>query len=269
MIMTRWHVDDPVGRLIERSPAAKILRYPAIAEEDEKKRFKGEPLFPQHKSLPFLMENRKMMTRAAWESEYQQSPIVVGGGMFPIEKLVTLVFLDRKQVVKSVRYIDKAGTEGGGAYTAMVLMHQLKDKTFVIEHVVRGQWAALEREERIKFWAHADRKLCHPGAYEVVIEQEPGSGGKESAQSTMRMLAGFKVAADKVTGSKEVRADPFAAQVQGGNVKLMAGAWQYELLDELESFPSGKFRDQTDACSGAFNRLVLGPTYSLWGGAFD
>ena len=72
-----------------------------------------------------------------------------------------------------------------------------------------------------------------------------------------------------MTGSKEVRADPFAAQVQGGNVKLVAGDGHYAFLDELESFPSGKYRDQTDAASGAFNRLVLGPTYSLWTGAFD
>ena len=51
MIMTRWHLDDPVGRFIERFPEAEILRYPAIAEKDEKHRRKGEPLFPEHKSL--------------------------------------------------------------------------------------------------------------------------------------------------------------------------------------------------------------------------
>jgi hypothetical protein len=46
---------------------------------------------------------------------------------------------------------------------------------------------------------------------------------KESAEDTIRNLAGFCVSADKVTGSKEVRADPFAAQVQAGNVHLIAG----------------------------------------------
>jgi hypothetical protein len=100
-----------------------------------------------------------------------------------VEKLTTLDYLDRGQIVKSVRYVDKAGTEGGGAYTALVLMHKLKDGSFVIEHVARGQWAALEREQKIKYWAERDRKLCRPGAYEVVIEQEPGSGGKESAEA--------------------------------------------------------------------------------------
>jgi hypothetical protein len=93
IIMTRWHVDDPVGRFIERFPDAKILSYPAIAEDDETNRYKGEALFPQHKSLPFLMERRTVMGRAAWESEYQQNPIVLGGGMFPIEKLTTMRML--------------------------------------------------------------------------------------------------------------------------------------------------------------------------------
>ena len=54
----------------------------------------------------------------------------------------------------------------------------------MIEHVVRGQWSALDREEKIKFWAERDRANSRPGAYEVGVEQEPGSGGKESAEST-------------------------------------------------------------------------------------
>jgi hypothetical protein len=64
MIMTRWHLDDPVGRLIERFPDAKIFRYSAIAEEDERNRSKGEALFPEHKSLSFLLERKKAMTQA-------------------------------------------------------------------------------------------------------------------------------------------------------------------------------------------------------------
>jgi predicted phage terminase large subunit-like protein len=270
MIMTRWHLDDPVGRLAERFPEAKILRYPAVAEEDEKNRRKGEALFPELKSLPFLMERRKAMSQASWESEYQQNPIVVGGGIFPVEKLRILPLgVDRAQIMKSVRYWDKAGTEDDGACTAGVLMHKMRDNTFVIEHCVRGQWGALEREKQIKFWAERDRSNSRPGAYEVGVEQEPGSGGKESAESTIRNLAGFKVFADKVTGSKEVRAEPLAAQVQGSNVWLVAGNYVNDLLDEMESFPQGKFRDQVDACSGAFNRLVSGPVYNLFGGALD
>jgi predicted phage terminase large subunit-like protein len=269
MIMTRWHLDDPVGRLIERFPDVKILRYPAIAEEDEKNRLKGEALFPEHKSLSFLLERKRILTQASWESEYQQNPIIVGGGIFPIEKLQVLPFWDRKNIKKSVRYWDKAGTASEeAAYTAGVLMHQMQDGRFVIEDVRRGRWTALDRELRIKICAQQDRATIH-GLYEIGVEQEPGSGGKESAEATMRMLAGYKVFPDKVTGSKEVRAEPFAAQVQAGNVYLVAGGWHRDFVDEMESFPSGRYRDQVDASTGAFNRLALGPTYNLFSGAFD
>ena len=137
--------------------------------------------------MDFLLEQKKLLTEGSWQALYQQSPFIIGGGIFPIEKLKTLPILDRTpEFLKSVRYWDKGGTEGGGAYTAGALLHTLKDNRFVIEHVVRGQWRALEREEKIKFWAERDRAKSLPGAYEVGVEQEPGSGGKESAEATIR-----------------------------------------------------------------------------------
>ena len=79
------------------------------------------------------------------------------------------------------------------------------------------------------------------------------------------MLAGYRVFADRpgADRSKEVRAEPLAAQVQGGNVFLHAGTWQRDLLAEMEAWPNGKYKDQVDACSGAFNRLIAGPSYDL------
>jgi predicted phage terminase large subunit-like protein len=89
------------------------------------------------------------------------------------------------------------------------------------------------------------------------------------AHTTIRMLASDKVFADRVTGSKEVRAEPFAAQVQSGNVWLVAGGWHHAFLDELETFPSGRWKDQVDAASGAFARVTHGPQYSLHSGWLD
>jgi predicted phage terminase large subunit-like protein len=259
MIMTRWHLDDPVGRFIERFPEAKILRYPAIAEKDEKHRRKGEALFPQHKSLPFLMERRAAMTQAGWESVYQQNPIPVGGGMFPIERLKIVPAINRDEIKRSVRYWDKAGTADGGAFTVGVLMHWLHDGRFVIADARRGQWAALDREKIIKSTAEIDRQLF-PHHF-IWVEQEPGSSGRESAEATIRMLAGFKVRADRVTGNKVDRAQPYAAQVQAGNVLLLVGEWNRAFLDEHETFPAGKFKDQVDAAAGAFSKLTTGSTY--------
>jgi predicted phage terminase large subunit-like protein len=56
-------------------------------------------------------------------------------------------------------------------------------------------------------------------------------------------------------GSKEVRADPYAAQVQGGNVLIVRGDWNRAFLDEHEMFPNGKYKDQVDAAAMAFSGL--------------
>jgi predicted phage terminase large subunit-like protein len=261
IITTRWHTDDPLGRLIERVPDVKKIRYSAIAESDEEYRRAGEALFPDLKPLEFLLAIKRIQSRASWEAEYQQNPITVGGGMFPIEKLLTLPYWDRRGIRRSVRYWDKAASVSeDAAFSCGVLMHHMLDGRFVIEDVVRGKWTALAREQHIKQWAeHDSAVLDESWKYEIGVEQEPGSGGKESAENTIRNLAGFRPFADRVTGSKEVRAQPFAAQVQAGNVWLVAGAWHCALLDEMESFPNGRFQDQVDACSGAFNRLASRP----------
>jgi predicted phage terminase large subunit-like protein len=136
-------------------------------------------------------------------------------------------------------------------------MHKCKDG-YVIEHVVRGQWSASEREAKIGLYTRADRKY-YPGV-KIWIEQEPGSGGKESAEATIRNLGGHNVYADRVTGSKQVRAQPFAAQVQAGNVRLVANDWVRAFRDECEMWPNGKFDDQVDAAAGAFIKLAA-PSY--------
>ena len=213
IIMTRWNVDDLLGRLCDLVPDVRVLSYPAIAEKPDDYRDVGEVLFPEFKPLDMLLERKKLLTASGWEALYQQHPIVVGGGMLPIEKLQVLPFCDRGQILKSVRYVDKAASKGGdGAFTAMVLMHAMKDKTYVIQHVVRGRWGVLEREQNIKAWAERDRASLK-GPYQVIIEQEPGSGGQESIEATLRNLRGFAAFPDRVTGRKETRAEPFAAQV--------------------------------------------------------
>jgi predicted phage terminase large subunit-like protein len=272
IIVTRWHVDDVVGRLMERDPTLPVLAFPAIAEHDEKFRRKGEALFEALKPLDFLLGQKRLMSQASWEAEYQQHPIVVGGGILPVDKLRVISMFDRSQIEKAVRAWDKAGTEGGeGAYTAGVLMHKMRNGVFVIEDVVRGRWSALEREQHIKRISQLDQDNLQRGrwvSYQIVIEQEPGSGGKESAEATIRNLAGFDVTADRVTGSKEVRAEPFAAQVQAGNVWLVAGLWVQEFRDEAEAWPRGRTLDQIDAAAMAFAHLTMGPqydhTYSGW-----
>ncbi len=88
-------------------------------------------------------------------------------------------------------------------------------------------------------------------------EQEPGASGVAAIDhKTRRVLRGFTFRGDKVTGSKEVRANPVSSQAEAGNVKLVRGPWINAFLDEVEGFPGGAHDDMVDALSGAMSKLV-------------
>ncbi len=147
-------------------------------------------------------------------------------------------------------YIDKAGTQGGGDYTAMLLLYKYKGVYYVVD-TIKGQWSAGNREKVIRQTAITWKATY--GHVRWFVEQEPGSGGLESADNTVKItLAGFTCKKDKVTGSKELRAEPVASQAAISNVKLVKGKWNIEFLNELLRFPK-KPRDLGDALSGAFN----------------
>lgn len=68
-------------------------------------------------------------------------------------------------------------------------------------------------------------------------------------------LIGYPVVTMRPTGSKEVRAMPFAAACEAGLVDIERGPWNRDFIDELCAFPTGHHDDQVDAASDAFNYL--------------
>jgi predicted phage terminase large subunit-like protein len=157
---------------------------------------------------------------------------------------------------RRVRYWDRASLAGEGDFTAGVLMARGDDRTVFIEDVVRGQWSVGERDGIMRQTADRDGRR-YGRTVHTWVEQEPGSGGKESALSAIKLLAGYIIKADKVTGSKVVRAEPFAAAAEGGTVKLVRGSWNAAFLDEVTAFPNGQNDDQLDAAAGGFAKLAL------------
>jgi len=156
---------------------------------------------------------------------------------------------------------DKAATEAdakkkrdkkGPDYSAGVKLAEA-DGIYYVEDVVRGQWRAHERNDLMLQCAQLDGPEV-----EVHVEQEPGSGGKESAELSVQQLAGFIVRAEPVTGDKLARARALAAQAGAKNVRLVEGPWNEAFLTELHNFPDGAHDDQVDAASLAFNKLALG-----------
>ena len=41
-----------------------------------------------------------------------------------------------------------------------------------------------------------------------------------------------------------------------GKLRLVAAPWNRDYLNEHEHFPSGKYKDQVDASTGAFNKIL-------------
>lgn len=213
----------------------------------------GELLWPARLDELSVLQMEGSLLEYGTAGQLQQRPAPRGGGMLQRDwfKLVKAVPRDSK----FVRYWDKAGTEGGtGARTAGVLMAKYPDGRYCVVDVVKGRWGATGREQVIVQTAELDARMY--GRVETWIEQEPGSGGKESAELTIRALAGYIIYAEIVRGDKVTRAEPFCSQARAKNVDIMDGLWNIEYFGEMESFPNGRLKDQIDGTSGAFNKLA-------------
>jgi len=256
LIMQRLHENDVTGYLLEKNKNIKHICLPAIESEKVsppklKKYYTDGLLDSKRLSKDILDQKRIEMGDYAFAMQYLQEIVPKSGSFFDVSKLLIVNNLDEKEVIRKVRYWDKAGTHQGGAYTVGVKMALLKNKTYIVLDVVRGQWEAGEREKIIKQVAELDGREVS-----IIVEQEPGSGGKESAEATIRNLAGYRCYADRPTGDKILRADTFAVQLNAGNVAMLRADWNSEYKRELEFFPYGKYKDQVDASTGAFNILL-------------
>ncbi len=276
VLQTRWHEDDLSGYLLSMEADEPehwhIVNMPAIAEAmppfpptctvHPDWRQEGEALCPERYSLDKLQKLAKRIGEYFFGALFQQRPRPRHGGMFkrPWFEIVAAAPVQARRI----RYWDKAATEGAGDYTVGLLMAAGTDGTYYIEDIVRGQWSSGNREQVIKQTAARDGTSVH-----IWVEQEPGSGGKDSAEATIRMLTGYVVRAERSSGDKAVRAEPFAAQCQAHNVRLVKAAWNAAYLDELCGFPNGRNDDQVDTSSGAFNKLAdlpiaQGQQLNLW-----
>lgn len=186
------------------------------------------------------------------------------GLFFPRSALPELLPDIPNDVVRWVRGWDLAATdtdEGGDpAYTASVLLGKRRDGRYVIADATNNRIKAEKVRALVKQCAVSDKAKYK--RVRIRMSKDPGQAGKEQAQSYTKMLAGFSLHFVSESGTKEARAEPFAAQWQAGNVDVVAGTWTETLLGQYESFPESKFKDLVDAGSNAFNELELMNTSS-------
>lgn len=181
------------------------------------------------------------------------------GKVFPKDRL-KLIPTRPIKLRAIVRYWDKAASEKKGSDWSVGTLMGLYDDSFapVVLNVVRGQWATSERERMIAQTAALDGK-----GVPIVIEQEPGSGGLDSAFMTItQTVPGYNVTPDRPGVDLEIRSRPFANQWQVGNVAAVIDhEWTQAWINEHHNYdgkPSTATRkdDQVASSAGAYNWLM-------------
>jgi predicted phage terminase large subunit-like protein len=254
MILTRWHLDDLAGRALQDTEEPwTVLNFPALAEEDDALgRKPGEALWPERYSEEDLQNTKAMTGSHWWNAMYQQRPVEREGGMFKTDWFEIVSHGAAGPNVRRVRYWDRAASAKGD-WTVGALV-ATDGSTYWIEDIVRFRGSSAVNEQRILQTAQMDGQ-----AVRIYMETEGGSSGPDANLSYSRLLSGFAFRGDRPKLSKELRADPFAAQCENGNVKLVRAEWNRDYIGELASFPMGLHDDQVDASSGAFNQLTGRP----------
>lgn len=275
IVMQRVHEDDLTGHVLENDWGYEHLCLPmrwdpkvqvstSLGWSDPRTE-PDELMWPSRFPEPVVEQLERELGPYGTAGQLQQQPTARGGGIFARADFTPVDQVPRPGECRWVRYWDKAATHEGGAYTVGVLMamNDVSHKCYVAD-VARGQWAADEREQHIDANAEADALRLQDFSVRCKqwVEQEPGSGGKDSALDTVRRLvaAGHGAAADPVgqsSGNKWQRADPLSGAVKAGLVHVVRAEWTEAYLREMENAgPGARYLDQMDASAGAYNKLT-------------
>ncbi len=261
LIMQRLAQNDPSGFTLNRSKRVRHVCLPAEDTEKinppELRKFYVNGLMDPVRLSRSVLEEFKDGGDYFYSGQFLQDPIPLGGGMFKTDRLlIEPVAPGDHYFRRIVRCWDnagspkKSGSDRRRAYTVGLKMGIHKNGSFWVLDCIRGRFPVDIRENLKK------SKARHDGVHvDIVQEQEGGSGGQESVEDTIKHLAGYNVRIDNPKGDKILRAEPFARQVNIGNVHIVKGDWNHDYLEEMKHFPYSTFKDQIDASSGAFNTL--------------
>lgn len=280
LICQRVKEDDLTGHILANETGWTQLCLPARFEVDHPNRWYGTPgvrfvdqrlyngdprtedgelLWPNRIDLKTLDTMEKRMGSYAVAGQMQQRPVPREGGMFKRAWFADKTYRpeDVPRGTRWVRHWDlaatkRAATDTKGARTAGVKMGRAPDGRIFIASCIAEAWEGVQVKKEIL----ATAKIDGQGVV-VSLPQDPGQAGKTQKADYATLLEGhvFKIKGE--LGDKEQRAEPFASQVEAGQVYLLEGAtWIDGFLDEVCLFPGGKRKDIVDACSGCYHHLV-------------
>lgn len=157
-------------------------------------------------------------------------------------------------VTARIRAWDFAATESRGGndpdYTVGALVARTRSGATIIEHVERLRARPHGVEQAVKNIAGTDGPRVT-----VALWEDPGAAGKTVVDNYKRLLNGYTVRSVRASRNKVDYANPWSAQAEAGNVKILRGAWNDAFLGETEAFPEVGHDDQVDAVSLAYMLL--------------
>jgi|Laugrefa1bdmlbdn_1035148.scaffolds.fasta_scaffold01944_2 predicted phage terminase large subunit-like protein len=260
-ILTRWHIDDPIGRLREQfGDGVKVVSYPAIAVRDEKHRKIGDPLFPELKSLDFLLERRAAMASVNWEALYQQNPQILGGELIRGEWFGR--YRESPIIKYRMIYADTAQkTAERNDYSVLECWGKGDDGKIYLLDMVRGKWEAPELERRaIAFWQkHREAEPSRYGQLRQMRIEDKASG--TGLIQGLKLKARIPVAGIQRTKDKYTRLMDVLGYIEAGYVMIPeTSAFVSDFVAECEAFTSDNshmYDDQVDPMMDAINDMLV------------
>lgn len=253
VVMQRVHLNDLTGHLTEAWNGWTVLNLPAIAELDDRiqisdskfyQRCAGEALHASYESRETLEKLRREMGSEVFSSQYQQSPVPVGGAM--IRRQWLRYYEDIPERTSSARIIqswDCASKEGAHNSWSVCTTWLVDEGNYYLLDLVRGRYDY----PKLRQTALALAERYAPTS--ILIED--ASAGTSLIQE-LRQSGKFRVESVSVDRDKVIRLYVQAAKFEAGRVYFPKQAsFLADLETELLSFPQGKHDDQVDSLTQA------------------
>lgn len=263
VIMTRWHLDDLAGRLLDYEDHGgehwEVISFPAIAEDDEDIRKKGEALWPKKYDLDALMNIKQNIGVYDWNALYQQNPINSETQEFKREWFK--YFIDEDIANKDLdvyALVDLAIAEGKQADNTSVQVigkNRLSPEIYKLEDLS----GRLDPAQIIEYLFHLKEKY----AFKFRKAGIESVGYQKSLmyfinEEQKRRQTYFDVVELKAVNSKESRIRGLIPMYKNGIIYHRNTDTEYE--NELLTFPLGRHDDRIDAM--AYLQQVLENTKS-------
>ena len=265
IIMTRWHTDDLIGMLLQKSAEDsdadqwEVIKLPAIAGpnlEPYDCRSQGEPLWPEKYSAEKLNQMRASVNDYEWAALYDQDPKGSGGVEWPTEYFGADIWFDEWPSDLKLKTIgvdpSKGASAKSGDYGAIIRIGMDANGVMWVE----AELERLPAEALIDTVIETqDQFRADVIAFEANQFQELlAAGVREKA-----LASGFPVPVQSIinTVSKVVRIRRLGPYLRQKQFRFKANSKGTRLLvKQLADFPHGDYDDGPDAMEMALRSMV-------------